>query len=323
MKNNSVWITWENQRRNREVSRALKVPCFELAEVDEMKNLMKKYTYGLTKTFRILLKNRPRIIFCQNPSLVLAFSIVTTKTLLGAKVVVDAHNAGIYPKEGASKLLGLLARFVQRRADLTIVSNEALKSEVEKNGGVAFALQDKIPDIPIGRPRKLKGKINFLYICSFAEDEPYGDVFQAARLLDSDICIYVSGNYHKRGIRPDSLTDNIVLTGFLPESEYIEMLNSVDATIVLTQRENCLLCGAYESVAIGKPMILSNTEILREYFNGGAIYTENIGTEIEKSIRELILRKEELGGQLRQIKVVREGEWAEKKSHLERMIWNG
>jgi hypothetical protein len=49
------------------------------------------------------------------------------------------------------------------------------------------------------------------------------------------------------------------------------MMRSVDATIVLSERENCLLCGAYETVASEKPMILSNKEALRNYFDKGAI----------------------------------------------------
>ena len=66
---------------------------------------------------------------------------------------------------------------------------------------------------------------------------------------------------------------------FLPvtcqKDEYVSMLYSVDATIDLTNRENCLVCGAYESVAAGKPMILSKTQALMEYFNKGAVYVEH------------------------------------------------
>lgn len=317
---NGIWITWENQRRNRELSRALGMELFEMAYIDAIKNCLKKYLSGLAKTLVVLFKRKLDLTVCQNPSLILSFFLILTKGVIRQKVCVDAHNSGLFPSEGRSRFLGLLSRFVQRLADLTLVSNEALKKHVEANGGRAFVLPDRIPQFLETKKQELKGLYNLLFICSYAADEPYEMLFNAARSIDPEIVIYVTGNYQKRGIKPEDLPSNIILTGFLPEDEYIRMLNSVDGTIDLTTRENCLVCGAYETLAVEKPMILSSTKALKRYFSAGAVYADHTVENMVCAIQELLERKEELTLQATSLKLKRNTEWEAKKEQLMRIL---
>ena len=41
---------------------------------------------------------------------------------------------------------------------------------------------------------------------------------------------------------------------------------------VLTTADHTLTCGAYEAVAVGTPMVLSETTAIRSYFSKGAVY---------------------------------------------------
>lgn len=315
-----IWITWESQRRNVELSNALNAKLYQLDKIDRINNLAKKYLLGLYHTAKILVRERPRITFCQNPSLVLSLFLVIIKLVFRTWVGVDAHNAGIFPAEGKLKVLNWIAVIIQRLADLVIVSNDGLKKIVEKNGGKAFVLPDKIPEIPKVTPKQLKGSHNILFISSFASDEPYKNVIGASIDVLPEIVIYVTGNYEEyidtRLVAPS----NLIFTGFLPESQYIEMLNSVDATIDLTTRENCLVCGAYESIAVEKPMILSDTKALRDYFNMGAIYTDNSKESIAQAIHSLVREKDRLTEQVKKLKRLREKEWKETKPTLECLI---
>ena len=77
---------------------------------------------------------------------------------------------------------------------------------------------------------------------------------------------------------------NVVLTGFVSEKRFIELLNSVDIVMAFTDREDCLMCACYEAVATETPMIISDSDALREYFSLGAIYTEHTPGEIATSI---------------------------------------
>jgi len=218
-------------------------------------------------------------------------------------------------------LLMGISRFIQRHADLTIVTNEGLQKHVIANKGRPFILPDKIPDILSSTTlRQLKGRANLLFICSYAADEPYEAVIQAAEDLPDDIRIYVTGNYKKASRLPAILPPNVELTGFVPVEEFEALLNSADATIDLTTRENCLVCGAYESVAAEKPMILSDTKALRDYFNIGAIYTTHTAVAIQNAIVEAIDRKEELTAQIKRLKKDRIASWDLQRQLIEQYL---
>jgi hypothetical protein len=95
----------------------------------------------------------------------------------------------------------------------------------------------------------------------------------------------------------------------------------VDATIDLTTREHCLVCGAYESVAVEKPMILSNTKALKDYFNRGAIYTEHTTESMRKAILEVVKKKTALAAQIKELKTTRRREWQKKKVVFEGLVF--
>lgn len=317
---NVLWITWESQRRNREVARALHVPLHEWPEIDRMRPRIVKYFVGITKTLRLLVRERPRLVICQNPSIVLAALLAALKPLTGLRLFVDAHNVGLFPTEGRSRLLMAASRWLQRRADLTIVTNDGLKAKVEANGGRAFVLPDPIPIAPETSPQRLMGRTNVLLICTYAADEPYETVFDAFRTLGPDMVLYVTGNPEKLRGRGISLPENVILTGFIPELDYWAALRAVDVAIDLTTRDDCLLCGAYEAAAVGTPMVLSDTAALRAYFDRGAIYSGHSSGALSAAVREAASRAEQLGRDLGPWRERRNAEWGELKCRLRREI---
>jgi glycosyltransferase involved in cell wall biosynthesis len=128
-----------------------------------------------------------------------------------------------------------------------------------------------------------------VYICTFSPDEPVREVLEAAGLLDEGTRLYVTGSggawLEREGVRPHR---NAVLTGFLPEREYLRLLQAASAVMVLTRRKDCLLCGAYEAVAVGKPLIVSDTEALRTHFSRGTLYATNEPADIAAKINEAV-----------------------------------
>jgi hypothetical protein len=70
--------------------------------------------------------------------------------------------------------------------------------------------------------------------------------------------------------------------------------------------ENCLVCGAYEAVALQKPLVTSDTSALRSYFSAGTVFTRHEPQAIARAVREalaarttLTLEMKELQPQLR------------------------
>lgn len=277
-----IWITWEQQRRNKEIADAIPADYVEMSDTLKKHRLI-RYMINTWRTIKLFWKEKPDVVISQNPSVVLTMLNVLSSKIFRFKSGVDAHNGALALEKNDSPLKKKVAKFLQKHADFTIVTNIALQVEVEKNGGHGFVLPDKIPSIKNNGKLPLAHKHNVLFICSFANDEPYDEVFKASKILDSDIGIYVTGNPRGR-VNEDNLPTNVHLTGYLPWDDFDKMLYSVDAIIDLTTRENCLVCGAYEAVAVKKPLITSDTHVLKSYFSEGTFYTDNTAKSIAESI---------------------------------------
>jgi glycosyltransferase involved in cell wall biosynthesis len=319
-----LWITWEVQRRNRELSKAIGAKLYEFSELHSRSGMKKyiKYIIGPVKTITAVIRDRPSIVICQNPSIVLAFTMVITKIITGLPVIVDAHYGGIIPRSGRYRILTYIANFIQKHATGVIVTNKGHKRYVEDNGGCGFILQDKIPNIGKYKPILLEGKQNILVVCSFGNDEPYEEIFDSCVRLQNNTKVYITGDYTKKNIDPGTVPENAVLTGFVDDDRFIALLNSVDTIMVLTTHENCLVCGAYEAVAVEKPMILSDTKALREYFYKGAVYADNTAQGIAKAIKEVIENKEKLEKEVKELKEELNEKWEISKQQLLKEIGN-
>jgi hypothetical protein len=110
-------------------------------------------------------------------------------------------------------------RFIQRRSDLTIVTNKNLAAEVRRNGGNPIVLEDRVPKFDRFSRIPLEGKFNVVFICTFEKDEPYQEVVQSAHLLDPHVFIYVTGRHEKVASElVAAAPSNVIFTGFLSEA---------------------------------------------------------------------------------------------------------
>ena len=246
-----------------------------------------RYALLTTRTMALLFRRRPDVLLIQNPSLILATLAVLLRSVLGFSVVVDAHNEAVEPYIHSSPIVRRLAHWVIKRSDLTIVTNRQLAHIVEAAAGRPFVLPDRIPDPPDGRvTAPLTSGFNLVLIATYAKDEPVAAVFEAVR--DLPVQLYATGNPDKldQSVRA-GLPSNVTLTGFLPEQEYWALLRAADAIIDLTTMDNCLVCGAYEALALGKPMVLSGNAACEELFGVAALYVDNTSSSIRSAIQRL------------------------------------
>ena len=304
-----IWLTWEKQPRNRSMSREVGAELFELLS---NRRGGARYMELVLRTIRVIKSRKPSVVFCQNPSIVLSFLVILLKPFFGYQAVIDEHNAGLYPCEGRFRALNMLARLIVRRADLVIVSNDRLANECMKWNGNAVVVPDPLPYFEenvrnlaqdLGNTGSRLEALRVVFICTWADDEPYLEVIEAAERFDeSQIYLRITGD-PKRRIQGKDLPSNVYVTGFLPDREYGEEIAKADAVMVLTNRDNCLNCGAYEAVSLEKPGILSDTEVLREYFSGGFCFTKSDADRITESLHALMSGYERLTSEVKELRV--------------------
>ena len=313
-----IWISWHYHRRSDQLSREFGCAYYHFGTSAEHR--ITRYIIGIVNTLKILIKKRPKVFFVQNPSIVLTTLAVILKPFFKYVLINDFHTPFIKLHSVKTFIFWKLQNFTIRHSDLTLVTNEEFRSKLQ--GERIMILPDVIPKFETPGNRKLNDGSNILYVCTFAEDEPYNNVIKSSGLLDDDFNIYITGNYIKAGIDKNKVPYNIHLTGYLPDKEYLELMNSVNIVMVLTEQEGCIVCGGYEGLSLSKPLILSNTKALRNYFSKGSIYTEHDAGSITSAIKTAMLEKDRLENELQELKFHLNNDWQTKFKLIQKMIIN-
>lgn len=247
-------------------------------------NLPLKYIILSIRTWSVLSTERPDLIIVQNPPIVCAFVAYLYSLSQKARFVIDSHTAAFLSPRWSRFLW--VHRILSRRALATIVHNE-LQEEIVKGWDCQYCvLPDPIVDYERGEPCELGGEFNVVVVSTFADDEPLEIVLEAAnRLPETDF--YITGDFERSSSRLLVNTpQNFHLTGFLPYDRYVGLLIAADVVADLTTRDQTLLCGAFEAVSLGRPLIVSDWPILQRYFNSGVVHVTNTPEGLCEGIRK-------------------------------------
>lgn len=305
-----IWISWLGHRRSTEICDFLEIPFFVI--IKNNKSVL-EYFRVVVKTLKLIACNKPRLLIIQNPSLILNVIAVMIRPFFRYKLVVDAHNEAVEPYVNQNIIIENVSTKLISFADITIVTNRFLSKTVERNNGRPFILPDRIPTISNVRKQNLTEKFSMVLVSTYEKDEPYNNVFKAVSGFENILDLYVTGNYKK--LKPDYITSvpgNVHLTGYLSDSDYFALMNSVDVIIDLTCMDNCLVCGAYESVALKTPLILSGNQATKEYFYKGVIYTDNSISDLKRAIKSSMEKIDVLKQQISELHTELQTSWLEK-----------
>jgi glycosyltransferase involved in cell wall biosynthesis len=281
-----VAITWFGHRRTENLCRRL---GWTYQVIETRSRGVIRYLRLAPRTVAMIARRRPRVLVVQNPSLVLATLCVVAQPFFRYLLVVDAHNQAVQPFLFDNALLRWLSRLCLRRADLTIVTNDALARIVEAVGGTPFVLPDPLPEPPPAQEVSAShAGFRVVVISTFSPDEPLEEILGAASRLGEAAQFSITGNVRRL---PQSLrrkaSDNVTFTGFLAEAEYWALLRDCDVVVDLSLMPDCLVCGAYEAIAVRKPVIVTDSVTSRAWFRDAAIYTSNDADSIERVLRDV------------------------------------
>jgi glycosyltransferase involved in cell wall biosynthesis len=307
-----LWLAWEDDTsiRSRVLATELGADYRAFTRFDRSRWFRwLRYPVAAVQTLAAIASHRPDLLVVQNPSILLSFQAAVLRPLFGYTLAIDLHTPLRPPAGTIERMVDVLHRYSLRHSDLVIVTNEGFRARVARQtSSPVLILPDKVPDLgaPSGR-YAVEGAFNVLYICTYSQDEPWREVLKAAPQLPADVRVYVSG---RSPLAPGDVPAGVVPTGYLPRQDYQNLLATVDAVMVLTTAEENLVCGGYEAVAAGKPVLLSDTQALRALFRKGSVFTRNDAASIARSIRELRERHAELQRSVRDQKVEMSDDWS-------------
>lgn len=301
----ALWVSWNAHRRTTGLCAAWDVPL----HIIRPKHSGSRWFGQAVETLKLLRRHRPAVLFVQNPSLALTVLAILARRAFDYCLVVDAHNEGVRPFHRTSKLVGWLTRRLLKGADVTIVTNAALARDVAAAGGRPLVLPDSLP-VPLlaPKPRLIKDAPDVAVIASFRSDEPIDAILAAAASMP-EIRFAFSGD--PRGFLRNgrNLPPNVRFPGYLVEKMYWQFLAQAGVICDLNLKPDCLVCGAYEGLALAKPLVLSDNPPTREIFGRIAVLTNNEPENIAAALRRALAQRDQLAANAADVREAFRARW--------------
>jgi glycosyltransferase involved in cell wall biosynthesis len=309
-----IYLAWVNyQRRAESMQRYFGYDLFYISSrhLAPARKLL-SYVARARATLRIVLRERPDVVWLQLPPtflvhLLVLFRFVTRRRM---KIVSDCHNAALRSPWSIVPLSVLL----MNRTDLVLVHNLDV-APAARDLGVdrrrLSILGDCVPVLPADEAEAERpARPTLVMPCSFHADEPIEAVLQAAQQLESATFV-ITGNHLR--IRNRSLVEhasrNVIFPGFLPSAEFDRLLLRASGVLCLTTQEGIQLSAVSEAIAAGKPMIISDTGLLRDFVGHAGIFVDNSVASILQGCRTAIERYGDYAEAAREMRARRMTRW--------------
>jgi glycosyltransferase involved in cell wall biosynthesis len=234
-----------------------------------------QYLAHWVRTQGLLWRERPDVVWCQLPQTPVLSAAIWRRRWVDRRlrVVADCHNPMFAPPwirwPGATSLLN--------RADLILVHTEPTARIASKLGvrpGLIQVLSDapaEIGDIPVISPVSRDPYV--LFLTGFNPDEPIAQLQDAARLAP-EILFCVTGDTRRAAGRHDlrASPPNMRFLGFMDVAALDSTIRGASAVLCLTKNNDEQSSSVAEAVGAGRPLVVSDTPVLRAMLPGGAIF---------------------------------------------------
>ncbi|MDI6629533.1 MAG: glycosyltransferase [Rhodococcus sp. (in: high G+C Gram-positive bacteria)] len=176
-----------------------------------------------------------------------------------------------------------------------IVTNKDIAPSAFEEGSKTHAvvLHDALAGRPVTKQRSdVRQRVQnaacpryVLFPASYASDEPISNVIAAATLCP-ELKWVLTGN--PKGNIGSACPPNVEFTGFLQKDEYDQAINEASVVLALTNRDSTMQRAGYEALLAGRPLVASDTSVLKEFHGSSALYTDNTPEDIRDKVRMAI-----------------------------------
>jgi len=318
---NRVFIVWSRYHRRSELLAGhLEAATHYVYDIQKghLKYLPIRYFTQAFQTWRILHREQPDIIFVQNPPIFAVLVVAIYARCHGARYVIDSHTGAFL--DWKWRWSAGLHRGLSRGALVTIVHNPLQEKIVNRWGCRYYVLDDPVREYVGIEKFSFDEQLNVVVVSSFGPDEPLEILFEAARELPT-ITFYVTGDYSRAASNLLSKKpDNCRLTGYIPNSQYMSLLQGANVIIDLVTNGDTLLCGAFEAVSVGTPLIVSDWPVLRECFPIGTVYVPNTVQGVREGVKRALREQVQMRQEILLLRDQHQVAWLRKFNMLQRLL---
>lgn len=176
-----------------------------------------------------------------------------------------------------------------------IVTNSNLARKCAGIGLSVYVLHDVLH-----RHRNERPGQNAAVVCpvSYSNDEPISEILSAARAMPHTRWI-LTGKA-PAAVRVQAPT-NVVFSGFVNDLEYDRLIKEAALVVALTNRRDTMQRAGYEAIMRGVPVVTSDFDVLKEFFEGAAVYVERGVDDLADKVAAALANRESLIEQCEQV----------------------
>jgi glycosyltransferase involved in cell wall biosynthesis len=296
----ALFISWSVQHgRSRDLAAALGAEAVFVGIRRRRRRWLSplRYVASAAVTTRLLVARRPSAIFVMTPPVPLAVLALTYGRLARVPVALDAHTGAALAMRTGRPRRSL--RVLGRLATVTIVTNSQLADPLDARGVTTAILHD--PPVLVAEPSvdaaNAPGDFSVVAPLSWAPDEPIDQILDAARRLPH-VRFVATGRAPAAVRERADLPPNLELAGFLDDAAFGDLMSGAGVVLALTTRDATMQRAGYEAMAMGRPVIASDTRVLREFFGDAALYAGS-GEQLAAAITQCRSRGAELAAAMR------------------------
>lgn len=240
-----------------------------------------RYIGAAAVTVGLLARRRPAAILVMTPPVPLAVLALTYGRLLRVPVALDAHTGAVLAMRSGRprRSLPLLAR----AATTTIVTSSQLADPLRHRRIRTIVLHNPIETADGADAAVAPDDFVVVAPLSWAADEPFDQIVHAAAACP-DIRFVATGRPPGFVTARSDLPANLELVGFLSTADFAALLRGAGVVLALTTRDATMQQAGYEAMAWGRPVIASDTRVLREFFGEAALYAAS-GEQLAGAVR--------------------------------------
>jgi len=315
-----VFITWDDHgSRARSLAHHFHAKNIYVQSLPIKSKLLAffKYIFNTRETWRILRKERPEIVFIVNPPVFAVLVVGIYRIFHRCAFIVDTHCGAF---RGRWALFLWLYRFLSKRALINILHNQPLKERVAAWGAPTINLGDIFYRVQTDRIFHFRKRFNVVFVSTYAFDEPLKEVLEAARRLPS-LDFYVTGSLARAPkILVQTASENVIFTDYLPDDKFNALLKGSDIVISLTKNDLTMQNGAYEALALGRPLITSSWPVLKRLFYKGTFCVDNNPENLIEAISSIQREHPRYLKEIEELRNEFQSSWEEKYSKLSQVL---
>ncbi len=306
--NKKLFIVWGEQTElSRQLAQGLSA---ELRQIYYKKigpyNLPAFFRYILqaAETLLVLFYEKPAIVITQNPPVFAPLTALIYCKIFGAKLAIDSHTAAFLDRKW--QRFYPLFRFAACCAALNSCHNyknlEILKDwKIEPAMVMQFAnpvYETEKLSLPLAEARleeKLKqSQLPVMMVNRFAADDDWETVIRTAGLMP-EADFFITGRPSGEIQAPA----NVYLTGYLKHEEFLKLMSRCRVALAFSLRPDTVLWSIREIMALNKPFVTTDSEVLRHYYGEVGLFAKSDADEIKNKILEAARAENEIKNKIK------------------------